>query len=85
MQYSWTAEQCVFDFWAMSDKYLYIKRAVFYAAQGLNASAISKALCFERSFYSPKSVSLLLRKLKEGQSIVRKPSTGRTSKATQKV
>lgn len=35
--------------------------------------------------YSPKSVSLLLRKLRDGQSIVRKHSTGRISKATQRV
>ena len=35
--------------------------------------------------YSPKSVSLLLRKLSEGQTIVRKPSTGRPSKVTQRV
>lgn len=35
--------------------------------------------------YSTKSVSLLFRKIREGQSIVRKPSTGRISKATQRV
>ena len=34
---------------------------------------------------SVKSVSLLLRKLRQGQSIVRKPSTGRPSKMTQRV
>ena len=68
------------------DKRLYIKqRAVFYAAKGLNATAISKALSKEGLTYSPKSVSLLLRKLREGQTIVRKPSTGRPSKVTQRV
>ena len=71
---------------AMVDKYLYTKqRAVFYAAQGLNASAISRALATEGLPYSPKSVSLLLRKLKAGQSIVRKRAVGRPSKTTQRV
>ena len=71
---------------AMVDQYLYTKqRAVFYAAQGLNASAISRALSAEGLPYSPKSVSLLLRKLKAGQSLVRKRAVGRPSKTTQKV
>ena len=65
----------------MPDKFLYAKqRVVFYAAKGLTASAISRALCKEEITYSAKSVSLLLRKMKEGQSIV---ITGRVSKATQ--
>ena len=70
----------------MADKYLYTKqRTVFYAAKGLNASAISRALSSERLTYSPKSVSLLLKKLREGKGIARRPSTGRISKATQRV
>ena len=76
---------CV-QFFLTMDKLLYTKqRAVFYAAKGLNASAISKALSREGLSYTPKSVSLLLRKLREGQSIIRKPSTGRASKVTQRV
>ena len=71
---------------AMVDKYLYTKRrAVFYAAQGLNASAISRALATEGLPYSPTSVSLLLLKLKARQSIVRKRGAGRPSKTTQRV
>ena len=72
----------------MPDKFIYAKqRAVFYAAKGLTATAISKALSKEGVTYSPtcKSVSLLLRKLREGQSIFRKPITGRPSKVTQRV
>ena len=70
----------------MVDQYLYTKqRAVFYAAQGLNASAISRALATEGLPYSPKSVSLLLLKLKAGQSIARKRGAGRPSKTTQRV
>ena len=68
------------------DKLLYTKqRAVFYAAKGLNATAISKALLKEELTYSPKSASLLLRRLGRGESIFRKPSTGRPSKATQQM
>ena len=71
---------------AMVDKYLYTKqRAVYYAAQGLNDSAISRVLATEGLPYCPKSVSLLLRKLKAGQSIVRKPAVGRPRKTTQRV
>ena len=71
---------------AMVDQYLYTKqRAVFYAAQGLHASAISRALATEGLPYSPKSVSLLLRKLKAGQSIARKRGAGRPRKTTQRV
>ena len=70
----------------MVDKYLYTKqRAVFYAAKGLNASAISRALATEGLPYSPRSVSLLLRKLKAGQSLVRKRAVGRPRKTTQRV
>ena len=68
------------------DKYLYTKqRAVFYAAKGFHATAISQALAKEGLVYSPKSVSLLLRKLHTGQSITRKPSSGRPRKVTQQV
>ena len=68
------------------DKLLYTKRrAVFYAAKGLNATAISKALLKEELTYSPKSASLLLRRLGRGESIFRKPSTGQPSKATQQM
>lgn len=68
------------------DKYLYTKqRAVFYAAKGLNATAISKALLKEGLSYTPKSVSLLLRKLREGKNIARQPSAGRASKVTQRL
>ena len=70
----------------MVEKYLYTKqRAVFYAAKGLNASAISRALATEGLPYSPRSVSLLLRKLKAGQSLVRKRAVGRPRKTTQRV
>ena len=70
----------------MVDQYLYTKqRAVFYAAQGLNASAISRALSAEGLPYSPKSVSLLLQKLKAGQSIASKRGAGRPSKTMQRV
>ena len=76
---------CYLLAFVMVDKYLYTKqRTVFYAAQGLNASAISRALATEGLPYSPKSVSLLLRKLKAGQSLFRKLAVGRPSKATQK-
>ena len=67
-------------------KYLYTKqRAIFYAAKGLNATAISKALLKEGLSYTPKSVSLLLRKLREGKNIARQPSAGRASKVTQRM
>lgn len=70
----------------MADKYKYTKRrALFYAAQGLNASSISRALAAEGLLYSSKSVSLLLRRVKAGQSVARKKSTGRPSKITQQV
>ena len=76
----------VYTVFSMPDKFLYAKqRAVFYAAKGLTATAISKALSKEGVTYSPKSVSLLLRKLREVQSIFRKPITGRPSKVTQRV
>ena len=69
----------------MVDKYLYTRqRAVSYAAQGLNASAISRALATEGLPYSSKSVSLLLRKLKAGQTIARKRGTGRPSNTSQR-
>ena len=48
-------------------------------------TVISKALSKEGLTYSPKSVSLLLRKVSEGQTIFRKPSSGRPSKVTQRV
>ena len=65
------------------DKLLYTKqRAVFFTAKGLNATAISKTLLKEVLTYSPKSALLLLQKLGRGESILRKPSTGRPSKAT---
>ena len=68
------------------EKFLYTKqRAVFYAAKGLKGTAISKALSKEGLTYSPKSASLLIRKLKRGESVLRKPSTGRPSKVTQRV
>ena len=92
-QYLYTKRRAVFYVivvsllaFAMVDKYLYTKqRAVFYAAQGLHASAISRALATEGLPYSPKSVSLLLRKLKAGQSIARKRGAGRPRKTTQRV
>ena len=69
----------------MVDKYLYTRqRAVSYAAQGLNSSAISRALATEGLPYSSKSVSLLLRKLKAGQTIARKRGTGRPSNTSQR-
>ena len=69
----------------MVDKYLYTRqRAVSYAAQGLNASAISRALATEGLPYSSKSVSLLLRMLKAGQTVARKRGTGRPSNTSQR-
>ena len=70
----------------MVDKYLYSRqRAVFYAAQGLSAAAISRALASEDLSYSFKSVCLLLHKLSVRQSIVRKHGPGRPTKVTQRV
>ena len=69
---------------AMVDKYLYTKQRAVYSA-ALNVSAISRALATEGLPYSPKSVSLLLRKLNVGQSIVIKPAVGRPCKTTQTV
>ena len=48
--------------------------------RGLKALPLSK----EGLTYSPKSASLL-RKLRRGESILRKPSTGRASKVAQRV
>ena len=62
---------CLLAF-TMVDKCLYTrKRTVSYAAQELNASAISRALATESLPYSPKSVSLLPQKLKAEQTIAR--------------
>ena len=68
----------------MPDEFLYAKQLAD-AVKGLNATVISKALSEEGVTYSPNSVLLLLRKLREGQSTDRKPSTGRDSKVTQRV
>ena len=63
-----SSAMCI-QFLLTMDKLFYTKqRAVFYAAKQLNATAISKALSVEGLSYSPKSVSLLLRKLREGYS-----------------
>ena len=41
------------------------RRALYYAAKGLNPSAISRTLGEEGQQYSRKSVSMLLRKVRE--------------------
>ena len=70
----------------MVDKNLYKKeRVVFYAAQGLRAAAISRALANAGIMYSATSVSHVLMKLSNGQSIARKPGPGRPTKTSQQV
>ena len=65
---------------------LYVKRrALYYAAKGLNPSAISRALGEEGQQYSRKSVSMLLRKVRETGSFNRKPGSGKSAKITQRV
>ena len=61
------------------------QRALYYAAKGLNPSAISRALADEGLAYSRKSVWTLLRKFRESRSIDRKPGSGRQTKVTQRV
>ena len=65
-------------------KYVH-QRALHYAAEGLNPSAISSALTAEGLKYSRRSVWTLLRKLRESRSIARKPGSGRWTKVTQRV
>ena len=70
----------------MVDNNLYKKeRVVFYAAQGLHAAAISRALANEGIMYSATSISRVLMKLSNGQSIARKPGPGRPTKISQQV
>ena len=65
---------------------LYVKRrALYYAAKGLNPSAISRALGEEGQQYSRKSVSMLFRKVRETGSFSRKPGSGKSTKITQRV
>ena len=61
------------------------KRALYYAAKGLNPSAISRALGEEGEQYSRKSVSSLLRRVRETGSFSRKPGSGKSTKITQRV
>ena len=61
------------------------RRALYYAAKGLNPSAISRALGEEGQQYSRKSVSMLLRKVRETGSFSRKPGSGKSTKITQRV
>ena len=62
---------------------LYVKkRALYYAAKGLNPSAISRALGEEGQQYSCKSVPSLLRRVRETGGFSRKPGS---TKITQRV
>ena len=65
---------------------LYVKkRALYYAAKGLNPSAISRALGEEGQQYSRKSVSSLLRRVRETGGFSRKPGSGKSTIITQRV
>ena len=61
------------------------RRALYYAAKGLNPSAISRALGEEGQQYSRKSVSMLLHKVRETGSFSRKPGSGKSTKINQRV
>ena len=65
---------------------LYVKkRALYYAAKGLNPSAISRALGEEGQQYSRKSVSSLLCRVRDTGGFSRKPGSGKSTKIAQRV